>query len=76
MGTVSNQCQVVCVGKCTLCVYYAIRLRYGAALQWYNHRIIERGIDMNAGIDYGMGKTNIDQETGIRYGVINQGEVL
>lgn len=24
----------------------------------------------NAGIDYGMGKTNIDLETGIRYGVI------
>lgn len=27
---------------------------------------------MNAGIDYGMGKTNIDTETGIRYGVISQ----
>lgn len=25
---------------------------------------------MSAGIDYGMGKTNIDKETGIRYGVI------
>lgn len=25
---------------------------------------------MNAGIDYGMGKINIDMETGIRYGVI------
>lgn len=33
---------------------------------------IERGkmIMGNAGIDYGMGKTNIDHETGIRYGVI------
>jgi hypothetical protein len=30
----------------------------------------------NPGIDYGKGLTNIDQETGIRYGVINQGEVL
>lgn len=28
------------------------------------------------GIDYGMGQTNIDKETGIRYGVINQKEVL
>jgi len=28
------------------------------------------------GIDYGMGKTNIDNETGIRYGVINQIELL
>jgi len=27
------------------------------------------------GIDYGSGKTNIDLETGIRYGVINQNEV-
>jgi hypothetical protein len=25
----------------------------------------------NAGIDYGFGKTNIDKDTGIRYGVIN-----
>ena len=25
----------------------------------------------NAGIDYGLGKTNIDNKTGIRYGVIN-----
>lgn len=24
-----------------------------------------------SGIDYGMGQTNIDKETGIRYGVIN-----
>jgi len=30
----------------------------------------------NPGIDYGMGKVNIDHETGIRYGVVNQGEVL
>ena len=30
----------------------------------------------SAGIDYGRGLTNIDQETGIRYEVINQGEVL
>lgn len=29
-----------------------------------------------AGIDYGMGKTNVDTDTGIRYGVINQNEVL
>lgn len=28
------------------------------------------------GIDYGMGNTNIDKETGIRYGVIHQHEVL
>lgn len=26
---------------------------------------------MNAGIDYGLGQTNIDTETGIRYGVIS-----
>jgi len=31
---------------------------------------------MGAGIDYGRGMTNIDHETGIRYGVINQNEVL
>ena len=30
----------------------------------------------HAGIDYGMGMSNIDRETGIRYGVINQNEVL
>lgn len=29
-----------------------------------------------AGIDYGLGTTNIDRETGIRFGVINQNEVL
>lgn len=29
-----------------------------------------------SGIDYGMGQTNIDKETGIRYGVINQREVV
>jgi hypothetical protein len=29
-----------------------------------------------AGIDYGLGKSNIDTKTGIRYGVINQNEVL
>jgi len=28
------------------------------------------------GFDYGLGQTNIDKETGIRYGVINQNEVL
>jgi hypothetical protein len=28
-----------------------------------------------SGIDYGMGKTNIDHETGIRYGVINSNEL-
>jgi len=28
------------------------------------------------GIDYGLGKSNIDKKTGIRYGVINQSEVL
>ena len=27
------------------------------------------------GIDYGRGETNIDKQTGIRFGVINQGEV-
>ena len=31
---------------------------------------------MGKGIDYGNGLTNIDQKTGIRYGVINQHEVL
>ncbi len=30
---------------------------------------------MNAGIDYGLGKSNIDLETGIRYGVISQHSV-
>lgn len=30
---------------------------------------------MSAGIDYGMGRTNIDGETGIRYGVIHQNTV-
>lgn len=29
-----------------------------------------------AGIDYGMGKTNIDSETGIRYGCISQHSVM
>ena len=28
------------------------------------------------GIDYGLGKTNIDTDTGIRFGVISQNEVL
>lgn len=31
---------------------------------------------MSAGIDYGMGRTNIDHATGIRYGVISQHSVL
>lgn len=31
---------------------------------------------MSRGIDYGMGRTNIDRETGIRFGVISQNEVL
>jgi len=30
---------------------------------------------MNAGIDYGMGRTNVDLETGIRFGVISQHSV-
>ncbi len=30
---------------------------------------------MSKGIDYGMGRTNIDTKTGIRFGVINSGEV-
>lgn len=30
----------------------------------------------NAGIDYGMGRTNIDVKTGIRYGVISKHSVL
>ena len=30
---------------------------------------------MNAGIDYGLGRTNIDHKTGIRYGVISQNAV-
>jgi len=29
----------------------------------------------NRGIDYGLGKTNIDPETGIRFGVIHQNEI-
>ena len=43
-------------------------------------RIIEsalKGLDPEpAGIDYGMGTSNIDHNTGIRYGVISQNEVL
>jgi hypothetical protein len=35
-----------------------------------------RAMGQNAGIDYGMRMSNIDHETGIRYGVINQNEVL
>lgn len=31
---------------------------------------------MSAGIDYGLGRTNIDYATGIRYGVIAQNSVL
>ena len=31
--------------------------------------------DNYAGIDYGRGMSNIDHETGIRYGVINQHQV-
>jgi len=31
---------------------------------------------MDKGIDYGLGNTNIDRNTGIRYGVIHQNEVL
>ena len=31
---------------------------------------------MNAGIDYGMGLTNIDHDTGIRYGVIHSGDTM
>ena len=31
---------------------------------------------MSAGIDYGMGTVNIDKETGIRYGVIHQHDVM
>ncbi len=31
---------------------------------------------MNAGIDYGMGLSNIDKETGIRFGVISQNSVM
>lgn len=30
---------------------------------------------MNAGIDYGLGRTNINHETGIRFGVISQGAI-
>ena len=30
---------------------------------------------MSKGIDYGMGKTNVDTDTGIRYGVIHQNDV-
>jgi len=31
---------------------------------------------MSRGIDYGLGQTNIDHKTGIRFGVISQNEVL
>jgi len=31
---------------------------------------------MGRGIDYGMGETNIDRTTGIRFGVISQNDVL
>ena len=31
---------------------------------------------LNAGIDYGLGQSNIDHKTGIRYGVISQNSVL
>lgn len=31
---------------------------------------------MGKGIDYGMGRTNVDRETGIRFGVISQNEVV
>lgn len=34
------------------------------------------GNQKSAGFDYGMGGSNIDLETGIRYGVISQNEVL
>lgn len=30
----------------------------------------------NAGIDYGLGQTNVDHETGIRFGVISQHDVM
>ena len=30
---------------------------------------------MSAGIDYGMGQSNVDHATGIRYGVIAQNNV-
>jgi hypothetical protein len=30
---------------------------------------------MSAGIDYGMGQSNVDKETGIRYGVIHQNKI-
>lgn len=33
-------------------------------------------MDTYVGIDYGMGKSNIDPKTGIRFGVISQNEVL
>lgn len=33
-------------------------------------------METTRGIDYGMGKTNVDRETGIRYGVISQHSVL
>jgi hypothetical protein len=33
-------------------------------------------MNSNRGIDYGMGQTNIDRSTGIRFGVINQNAVL
>ncbi len=31
---------------------------------------------MNKGIDYGIGKSNIDKDTGIRYGVISQHSIM
>ena len=35
-----------------------------------------KGAQLMSGIDYGMGQTNIDVETGIRYGVLPYHEVL
>lgn len=38
---------------------------------WCGARAYLIGDDMDNGIDYGMGQTNIDPKTGIRFGVIN-----
>jgi hypothetical protein len=42
-------------------------------VKWKFWKKLEKEDEGNmAGIDYGMGQTNIDRETGIRYGVIHQ----
>jgi hypothetical protein len=41
-----------------------------------NYKISLEDLKMGSGIDYGGGLTNVDHKTGIRYGVLNQNEIL